>query len=204
MPVILTRPMQTRRGLASETKECNNCSEKCFTEALYCRWCILLDKIAGLEGLDLSNIQKYTECCFCDGPAYVQEIACEFCLDQFDEGLYTLRYGEYELQHREQHEAAKALVIVPEGVGIDISFEFGNGPAANAFVTYRIWAMKFQPHLTPRERTLCFQRDDFVDTCMDRELSKKIYAIAVANGCVQSNLRIEENPVSTHFSPSLL
>lgn len=106
---IKSPPLQPRRGLPSETKQCNNCAERCFTQALYCRWCVILDK---LVTLDLTNVPRHGECRVCDGPAWVRDDSlCEFCEHQFPEALYIMRYGDYELKHRDQHERIKAIIV---------------------------------------------------------------------------------------------
>ena len=102
-------PPPPRRGLPTETKQCNNCSQKCFTQALYCRWCVRLDQITGR---DLSNLPRHSECDICDGPTWVRYGGlCEFCRGQFDEDSYIERYGDYELKHRDQLEMTKDIIV---------------------------------------------------------------------------------------------
>lgn len=105
----MPQPAQLRRGLPSETKQCYNCAQRCFTRALYCRWCVRLDKLAEL---DLSKIPRHSECRFCDGPAWVRDHSiCEFCEHDFPEELYIMRYGNYELEHKNQHERIKTIIM---------------------------------------------------------------------------------------------
>ena len=114
---IKSPPLQPRRGLPSETKQCNNCAERCFTQALYCRWCVILDK---LVTLDLTNVPRHGECRVCDGPAWVRDDSlCEFCEHQFPEALYIMRYGDYELKHRDQHERIKAIIVSQARIHMD-------------------------------------------------------------------------------------
>ena len=106
---ILTFKIVLMRKKKRADEDCQS-SQKCFSQSLYCRWCILLDK---MTGLDLTKLPKLSECHFCDGPAFVRDFGiCEFCYGHYDEELYVMRYGNYELRHRDQHEMAKEIVVV--------------------------------------------------------------------------------------------
>ena len=85
-------------------------------------------------------------------------------------------------------------------MGLDIIFEFGEGPTAQAGLSYSSWICQIQPLLSRRELEKCFEGDQFVGVCTDRYICIKIYSMLLVKNFIQSGLRLGDYPVAMYFA----
>ena len=86
-------------------------------------------------------------------------------------------------------------------MGLNITFEFADGEYASSYIiSWDSWKSQFQPLFGKQELRKCFEGDDFIGACTDKDVCIKLYGMLMVTGLIQEGLRLDDYPVVMYFT----